>query len=317
MKKVFLVVFLFVFCSVVLGFVIHLLNQSSYDLSGFSLECEPDNIFVSSASDSLIVSINGDIREYKPNGSYSILDINANINSAYPDKEKVWFVDTENSLYSFASGKSTLVLNDIKSFSIGTSGYIAVSSDCDIFFWDRNSENPLCVSNVANADKIALGNNYALILDTEGQLYECVFPDDKSYPFVFEKIDELELIEDIHSGYGSIAVSKSGEVHYWIDSFDSGHKIPYIDSPSAIEQKCNELLLTKFSLSPAFCVGCNENGEIYFWGEDYFRKSNDKSVRFVLSPEQMRSITGADNVYTGSHTIYIKDGTVFNVINAV
>lgn len=318
MKKVILIVISFIaVCTATLVYLIHWINQSSYASSSFSLEHEPDNIFVSSASDSLLVSIDGSIREYNPDGSYSILGINASINFAYPDKGKVWFIDTENSLYRFESGTCTLVLNDIKCFSIGSSGYAAVSSDCGIFFWDRNSEKPLCVSNVANANKITLGKDYALVLDTEGQLYECVLPDDKSCPFVFEKIDILDLVEDIHSGYGSIAVTKSGEVYYWVDSFDSGHEIPYIDSPSAIERKCNELCLIKFSLTPAFCVGCSKNGEVYFWGDDYFRKSDNKSDRSVVSPERMRSIIDADDVFAGAHAIYIKSGTTFTAIDSV
>ncbi len=318
MKKVALIVIPFiVVCTVALVCLIHMISRSSYDSSSFSLEHEPDNIFVSSASDSLLVSIDGEIREYDPDGSYSILGINAQINSAYPDKGKVWFIDSNNGLYKYESSNSTLVLNGIKSFSIGAVGYAAVSSDGDIFFWNRKSETPLCVGNVPDADKIELGKNYALVLDTECQLYECVFPDDESCPFVFKRIDTLELIEDIHSGYGNIAVTKSGEVYYWVDSFDSGHKIPYIDDPSAIERECNELCLIKFSLTPSFCVGCSKNGEVYFWGDDHFQKSNNKSQRYVSSPERMRSIIDADDVFAGAYAIYIKSGTTFTAIDSV
>lgn len=318
MKKVVLIVIPFiVVCTVALVCLIHMISRSSYDSSSFSLEHEPDNIFVSSASDSLLVSIDGEIREYDPDGSYNILGINAKINSAYPDKGKVWFIDSNNGLYKYESSNSTLVLDDIKSFSIGAVGYAAVSSDGDIFFWNRNSETPLCVGNVPDADKIELGNGYVLVLNTWNQLYECVFPDDDRGSFEFSKIDRLELVEEICSGYGNIAVSRSGEAYYWVGSFGSERKIPYIDDPSDIERKCNELCLKKFSLTPAFCVGCSKNGEVYFWGKDFFRKSNNKSQKYVSSPERIRFITDSDDVFAGAHVIYIKSGTTFTAIDSV
>lgn len=329
MKKAILVVIsvisviLIAVCATVWFFLTHRPSASAYKLSSFSLEHDTDNIFSSKISDHLLVRIDGEIREYRPNGRYSTLDINAKIKSAYPGKRTMtaWYIDTNNCLYYFEAIKETLVLEDVKSFSVGSGGYAAVLNDGDIFFWDSKSEKPLCVGNVPNAEKITLGyefgHNYALVLDAEKQVYECMFPDNENSPIDFKKIDELRSVEDIHSGNGSIAVTKSGEVRFWIDSFDSGRKSPYMDSPSDIERRCNELDLIKFSLTPAFCVGCSKNGEVFFWGSDFFRKSNDKSERFVMSPERILSITDADDVFAGARAIYIKSGTTFNVIDSV
>lgn len=318
MKKLFLIVIsVIAVCTAALLFLKHMKYEGGYDSSSFSLEHEPDNIFVSKASDNLLVCIDGEIREYRPNGNYFTLDINAQINSAYPDKGTIWYIDTNNCLYHFESIKETLVLEGVKSFSIGSGGYAAVSNDGDIFFWNSKSEKPLCVGNVPNADKISLRYNYALVLDTGNQVYECVFPDEESSPFEFKKIDELKSVKDIYSGYGSIAVTKSEEVYYWLDSFGTGNKSPYIDPPSSIERKCNELDLIKFSLNPEFCVGCSKNGEVYFWGEDRFRNPNNKSIKYVISPERIDFITDADDVFSGSSVIYIKSGATINVIKYV
>ena len=327
MKKVIFIVIsvisaiLIAVCAVVWVFLTHRPSASDYELSSCSLEHEPDNLFASNASENLLVCIDGEIREYRPDGRYYTLDINAKIKSAYPDKRKTWYIDTNNCLYRFEAGKEALVLEDVKYFSIGSGGYAAVSDNGDVCFWNSESEKPLCIGNVPNAEKISLGytcgHNYALVLDAENQVYECMFPDDEISSLEFTKIDELKSVKDIYTGYGNIAVTEPGEVHYWLDGFGSGYESPYIDSPSAIEQKCNELGLIKFSLTHSFCVGWRKNGEVYFWGEDLFRNSNNKSIKYVDSPEQIRSIAEADDVFSGSRAIYIKIGTSFYVINPV
>lgn len=327
MKKVILIVisvisviFIAVY-AIVWFFLTHRPSASDYELSSFSLEHEPDKIFASKVSDNLIVCIDGEIREYRPDGSFYTLDITAKIKYAYPDERIIWYIDTNDCLYRFEAAKETLVLEDVKSFSIGVGGYAAVSNDGDIFFWNSKSEEPLCVGNVPDADNISLGYNYgynyALVLDTENQVYECVLPDDESSTVEFKKIDELRSVEDIYTGYGNIAVTKSGEVCFWLDSFGSGRKSPYMDLPSAIEQKCNEFGLIKFSLTPSFCVGWSKNGEVYFWGEDRFRTPNDKSIKHVYSPERIDFIAGADDVFSGSSVIYFKSGTTINIIKYV
>lgn len=328
MKKVILVAIsvisvIIIVCATVWFFLTHRPSASGYKLSSFSLEHDTDNIFSSKISDNLLVCIDGEIREYRPNGRYSTLDINAKIKSAYPGKRTMtaWYIDTNNCLYYFEAIKETLVLEDVKSFSVGSGGYAAVLNDGDIFFGNSKSDKPLCVGNVPNAEKITLGyefgHNYALVLDAEKQVYECVFPDDEISSFEFKKIDELSSVEYIYTGYGNIAVTNSGEAYYWLDSFGAGRESLYIDSPSAIEQKCNELGLIRFSLTHSFCVGWSKNGKVYFWGEDIFRNSNNKSIKYVDSPEQIRSIAEADDVFSGSRAIYIKSGTSFNVINPV
>lgn len=322
MKKVILIVIsVIAVCAAVLVFLTHRPSASDYEPSSFSLEYEPDNIFASKASDNLLVCIDDEIREYRPDGRYFTLDINAEIKSAYPDKRKTWYINTNNCLYHFEAGKETLVLEDVKYFSIGSGGYAAVSGNGDVFFWNSESEKPLCIGNVPNAEKISLGytygHYYALVLDTENQVYECVFPDGDIVCDEFKKIDELKAVEDIYTGYGNIAVTKSGEVHYWFDSFGSGRESLNIDSPSSVEQKCNELGLVKFSLSHSFDVGLSKNGEVYFWGEDRFRSPNDKSIKYVDSPERIKFITGADDVFSASSVIYFKSGTTIDVIKYV
>lgn len=327
MKKVIFIVIsvisaiLIAVCAVVWFFLTHRPSASGYELSSFSLEHEPDNIFASNVSDNLLVCIDGEIREYRPSGRYYTLDINAQIKSAYPDERKIWYIDTNNCLYCFKDAKDILVLENIKSFSVGAGGYVAATNDGDILFWDSKSEKPLYVGNVPHAEKIALGyefgHYYVLLLDAGNQAYECVFPDDEISSFEFKKIDELNSVEYIYTGYGNIAVTNSGEVYYWLDSFGAGRESLYIDSPSAIEQKCNELGLIRFSLTHSFCVGWSNNGEVYFWGEDLFRNSNNKSIKYVDSPERIRSIAEADDVFAGPRTIYIRSGTTFNVINPV
>lgn len=322
MKKVILIVFsVIAVCAAVWLFLTLRPSASDYEPSSFSLEHEPDSIFASKASDNLLICIDGEIREYRPDGRYFTLDINAQIKSAYPDERKTWYIDTNNCLYRFEAVKETLVLENVKYFSIGSGGYAAVAGNGDVCFWNSESEKPLCIGNVPNAEKLSLGytcgHNYALVLDAENQVYECVFPDDESSPFELKKIDELKSVEDIFSGYGNIAVTNSGEVHYWLDSFGSGQKSPYMDSPSDIEQECNELGLVKFSLSHSFDVGLSKNGEVYFWGEDRFRSPNDKSIKYVYSPERIKFITGADDVFSGSSVIYFKSGTTIDVIKYV
>lgn len=329
MKKVIFIVIsvisaiLIAVCAVVWFFLTHRPSASDYELSSFSLEHEPDNIFASNVSDNLLVCIDGEIREYRPSGRYYTLDINAEIKSAYPGERTMtaWYIDTNDHLYHFEAIKETLVLEDVKSFSVGAGGYAAVSGNGDVYFWNSESDKPLCIGNVPNAEKISLGYTYgyyyALVLDAENQVYECVFPDDESSSFEFKKIDELKSAKAIYSGYGSIAVTNSGEVRFWLDSFGSGRKSPNIDSPSNIERKCNELGLIKFSLAHSFDVGLSKNGEVYFWGEDHFRNPNDKSIKYVDSPERIRSIAEADDVFAGLRTIYIRSGTTFNVINPV
>lgn len=319
MKKVILIVIsVIAVCAAVWLFLTLRPSTGGFEPSSFSLEHEPDNIFASKVSDNLLVCIDGEIREYRPNGRYFTLDINAQIKSAYPDERKTWYIDTNNCLYLFETVKETPVLEDVKYFSIGSGGYAAVSDNGDVYFWNSESEKPLCIGNVPNAEKLSLGytcgHNYALVLDAENQVYECVFPDDESSPFEFKKIDELKSVEDIYTGYGNIAVTNSGEVHYWLDSFGSGYESPYIDSPSAIEQECNKLGLINFSLTHSFNVGLSKNGEVYFWGEDRFRSPNDKSIKYVDSPERIKFITGADDVFSGSNVIYFKSGTTIDVI---
>lgn len=324
MKKViFIVISVIAAFTAGLVFLTHRPSASDYDPTSFSLEHEPDSIFASRASDNLLVCIDGEIREYRPDGRYFTLDINAEIKSAYPDERTMtaWYIDTNDHLYHFEAVKETLVLEGVKSFSIGAGGYAAVSGNGDVYFWNSESEKPLCIGNVPNAEKISLGfsygHYYALVLDAENQVYECVLPDDESSTVEFKKIDELRSVEDIYTGYGNIAVTKSGEVCFWLDSFGSGQKSPYMDSPSAIEQKCNEFGLIKFSLTPSFCVGWSKNGEVYFWGEDRFRNPNDKSIKHVDSPERIEFITGADDVFSGASVIYFKSGTTIDVIKYV
>lgn len=324
MKKVILIVIsVIAVCAAVWLFLTHRPSASDYELSSFSLEHEPDSFFASKVSDNLLVCIDGEIREYRPNGRYYTLDINAQIKSAYPGERTMtaWYIDTNDHLYHFEAIKETLVLEDVKSFSVGAGGYAAVSGNGDVYFWNSESDKPLCIGNVPNAEKISLGytygHYYALVLDAGNQVYECVFPDDESSPFEFKKIDELKSVEDIYTGYGNIAVTKSGEVHYWFDSFGSGRESLNIDSPSAIEQKCNKLGLIKFSLTHSFCVGSDKNGKVYYWGRDCFRNPNDKSIKYVDSPERIKFITGADDVFSGSSVIYFKSGTTIDVIKNV
>lgn len=317
-------------CAALLAFLLYRPSASDFDPSSFSLEHEPDNIFASDRSDRLLVCIDGEIREYRPDGIYYTLEIDrdiAEIKSVYPGERTMtaWYIDTNDRLYHFVATEATPVLENVKSFSVDGGGCAAVLNNGDIYFRNGKNENPLCVGNVPNAEKIAFGyeygHYYALVSDAEGQVYECVFPADVSgsreFEAEFKKIDELNSVEDIYAGYGNIAVTKSGEVHYWFDSFGSGRKSPNIDAPSDIEQKCNELGLIKFSSSPEFCAGYNKNGEVYFWGTDRFRNPNDKSVKHVSSPERIKFIKSADDIFAGSGVLYIKTGTTITVLKNV
>lgn len=332
MKKIILIVLAIIVagCAAVLALMLYRPSASDFDPSSFSLEHEPDNIFASKKSDRLLVCIDGEIREYRPDGIYYTLEIDldiAGIKSVYPDERTMtaWYIDTNDRLYHFVATEATPVLENVKSFSVDGGGCAAVLNNGDVYFWNSKIENPLCMGNVPNAQKIAFGyeygHGYTLVLDAEGQVYECVLPNDMNNllesEIEFKKIDELNSVEDIYAGYGNMAVTTSGEVHYWLDSFGSGRINPNIDAPSDIEQRCNELGLIKFSSSPEFCAGYNKNGEVYFWGTDRFRNPNDKSVKFVGSPERIKCIKGADDIFAGSGVLYIKTGTTITVLKNV
>lgn len=314
-------------CLVVIGIGICLLVfRDRYDIVKFSVEQEPDGVFASmDSSDDLFMIVGGEIRSYDHNGSYDTWDIDIDVREIFPYKDELWLIDRNNDLYRYSSGESTLVLNDVVDFTVGYKTYVAVSGGGELYVWGENSymlragkgysEEPVLVENICNAEKIVIGNHNALLLDKSGQLYECPILENESQRG-FEKVEGLEPIREIYSGYGNIAVAASGKMYYWFKGFNSGAGNPDMDVP-VIESRCEELRVKNYSPGGHFWAGCTERGEVCWWGDDTFRKSYDKSIHPVMTPEKLPHIKNAENVYSGAFAMYIKSGTDFYIVRNV
>lgn len=313
-------------CLVIIGIGICLLVfRNRYDIVKFSVEQEPDGVFISRFSDELFMIVDGEIRAYDENGSYDIWDININVRSIFPYEDELWLIDQNNDLYRYSSGASTLVLNDVVDFYTFNESHAAVSGSGELYVWGDNSylgagegysEEPVLVENISGAKRVKISNFFVLLLDKEGQLYECSMLVDESQRG-FKKIEGLEPIREIYSGYGTIAVADSGKTYYWFKSFNSGAVNPSLDDTSVIESICDELRVKNYSLGAHFWAGCTERGEVCWWGDDTFRESYTKSIHSVRSPEKIPYIKNAENVYSGAFVMYIKSGTDFYIVRSV
>lgn len=313
-------------CLVMIGIGIGiclLVFRDRYDIVKFSVEQEPDGVFSSRHYDKLFMIVDGEIRSYDQNGTYDTWDIDIDVREIFPCKDELWLIDRNNDLYRYSSGESTLVLNDVVDFTVGYKTYVAVSGSGELYVWGENSymlregegysEEPVLVENISNAEKMVIGNHNALLLDKNGQLYECPILENESQRG-FEKVEGLEPIWDIYSGYGNIAVAASGKTYYWFEGFNSGAVNPYLDDTSVIESICDELGVKSYSPGAHFWAACTERGEVCWWGDDEFRKSYDKSIHSVGSPEKLPHIKNAENVYSGAFAMYIKSGTDFYIV---
>ncbi|MDE7194067.1 MAG: hypothetical protein K2O14_08865 [Oscillospiraceae bacterium] len=297
-------------------------DRERYDIVKFSVEQEPDGVFSSRHYDELFMIVDGEIRSYDQNGSYDTWDIDIDVREIFPCKDELWLIDQNNDLYRYSSGESTLILNDVVDFDVFGKSYAAILGSGEVYVWGKDlymygasgdySEEPVLVENISGAKRVKLSNFYVLLLDKDGQLYEDSMLVDESQRG-FKKIEGLEPIREIYSGYGTIAVAASGKTYYWFKSYNSGAVDPDLDT-SVIASRCEELRVKNYSPGTDFWAACTEQGEVCWWGVDEFRKSYDKSIHFVSSPEKLPHIKNAENVYSGAFVMYIKSGTDFYIV---
>ena len=334
MKKLFIILSCIV---TVLAIFLLITNFSNKKYIMFSLENEPEGIFSSSFTNDLFVVTDGELTVYDENGNSKKMSTTYKLKSIFPVNDIIWVIDIENNLYSIdsKSKKSTFVLSNVIDFSCNSSSYAAIIENGNLYVWGSNEyyelgvaeknniEEPVLVSNVHNLKKVGLGGKYSLLLDERGQVYECGVVDykktekgtsDPVYAKEFRSIDELENIQDIITGYGSVAVKNTGEIDYWFSGFNSNRKNPYVGDLSEISAYCEDTNIINYSSGLEFYLGISDNGEVYYWGWDIITKATRKEEKIAMYPTKIKQIKNAEAVYAGRNVGYVKKGKTIIVL---
>lgn len=297
-------------------------ENSSKNETLITLDKEPNYIFSSNNSNDLFVCIGNELRVYDKEGKYFSHKTNGTLVKASEGGGIIYYINDKQKLYmlDMKTDNTNYILDGISDVSISYDLNGAVSPDGKLYLWGNKAKDfynsqkdctqPLLYESNIKWKEIKFSYRYALARDDSGCVYECdLFSEGLKS---FHKIESLNNIDSIYGGYGNIAVSKSGTIHYWFGLFNSKDFDPMIDNPWDIEKELNNIKPSRFDFSSAFVVAYNDN-DAYFWGENGYSSPN-KGIDYIRTPTLDPDLKDFDNLYCGYSIVYLQKGLDIRIV---
>ena len=306
--------------------------RTKYTVIG--LNKEPDSISCCDYTNELYVVTDGALVVCNENGNTRTVEYeDIYIKQAYAGQSERWILDSKNDLYRTNDEfcLPELFVSGVEYFDCNSGGYAAITTDNKLFVWGENPNyflgageqniiaEPYLVESISNPEKVSIGYQNTLLLDENGNVYECGLIDKEYvdgewvdvYSYTFRKIDGLSEISDIESGYGNIASDKEGRMHYWIRGYSSEQQDPYLDE---ISRQCSEMRFKSVFAGIRYNVCVDDNGDVYYWGWDFINKTEGKEVLYSYELTKIRKVHNADTVYACNEVAFVKSGSQITVV---
>lgn len=302
-------------------------QKSSFYLSEIECDIPIDNIFCCSSSDFIVQADENNIHLIKQYGVMQSYSFDFIVKRVDYDNKNALMISDSDELYMFnfsQNSVSEVLLHDVKLCRVFGDSYAAISNDGTLFVWGDNSnhifstsvpeiiEEPTKIETISDVADIRFNSMYSLLLTEDGDVYESGKNNDNS----FSCIKELQNIQSINVGYGSLAVGDDGSVDFWFDDFYSGSESPDFANASYISQSCNNNKLKNFSTGTGYWVCSDNKKTLWCWGEDFLTKRTRKEIKFFREPTCLKGISGIDNVYPCQANIFVTKQDKIYIVKA-
>lgn len=307
MKKYILIIFLLI---IIIIIIFSLFNVDNNNNNVVPLSKETNYIFTSEYNNNLYIVVNNELQIFNNGTFQNSMKLSNGMTKAYLDGNSIYFIDNNNNfnILNLKDKTETTLIQNIIDFYIDTDLIAIIADDKLLYIYNKQEINEyITINQVARCKNVRLKNGYLLLLDDFGNVYETYYSNTQLSKLNFNKINELQDIENIICGYGNMAISKNGNIYYWFDDYDSNSINPYIDNPSMISEKLSFYNVCNCCLGNKFGLGWNKDGKAYFWGEKGESK-NTKNIDYIRNPTIIKSFNHVDMMYISKSAIYIQEG---------